>query len=277
MRINKLLVAGMTAAVLLVSAGSAFASGGSSGTGSGGGGGTSGGGTSGGGGGTSGGGGTTSGGGEPCVKINTFSATTSQSAVTANANISSSVSLSLCGGRSDGFAVTVQAVDPNGVVALASSATWVPAGSTPYVAYPQTDAAAFGTTYSVSLKVVNMASNVTDAAGSLTVTTPAGRVAGCATISSLSGREGLIGTENALWAFYTVANCGSSDQLDLIATGTGAAGNVVTNTDSVIVGAGASYSGAHDFDPAPVDSYTLTLTVVEHLTGTVLATLSVAV
>jgi len=36
-------------------------------------------------------------------------------------------------------------------------------------------------------------------------------------------------------------------------------------------------AGRHDFDPAPVDTYTLTLTVVEHLTGNVLSTASVAV
>ena len=215
---------------------------------------------------------------EPCVKIISSSASGSQSAVTTNAVVSSVLTVSQCGGSAKGgFVVTMKAIDPGGVVTLSDTSTWVPVGSTPYSRAAQADNAAFATNYQVSMTVVNVETGVTDATVALTATTPAVRTPGCATVASLSGREGLIGAENALWAFYNVTNCGPADGLDVTVTGTGTAGTFVINTDTISFGSGGGLNGNHDFDPAPVDTYTLDLTVTEHSTGQVLATASAAV
>ena len=215
---------------------------------------------------------------EPCVKVISSSASGSQSATTANAALSAVLSVSQCGGSAKGgFAVTMKATDPSGIVTMTDTSTWIPAGSTPYVRAAQTDNAAFATAYQVTMTVVNTETGVTDATTVLTATTPSVRTPGCATVASLSGREGLIGFENALWAFYNVSNCGPADALDITVTGTGTAGTFVLNTDTMTFGSGGSLNGAHDFDPAPVDTYTLGLTVVEHSTGQVLATATAAV
>jgi hypothetical protein len=215
---------------------------------------------------------------DACVKVNSSSASGSQSAVTSNAAISTLLSVSMCGGAAKGgFAVTMKAIDPSGLVALSDTSTWIPSGSAPYVRSAQTDNAAFATAYQVSMTVVNTETGVTDATASITAATPTVRTPGCATVASLSGREGLIGAENALWAFYNVSNCGPADGLDITVAGTGSSGTFVINTDSVMFGSGGALNGAHDFDPAPVDTYTLNLTVVEHSTGQVLATATAAV
>jgi hypothetical protein len=253
-------------------------------------GGSTAGGTAAGGGGTAAGGGGGPGGGttpkttggtkvDACVKVNSASASSSQSAVTANAFVGAVLSVSTCGGAAakDGFAITMTAVDPSGLVAMSDTSTWIPRGSTPYIRSAQSDNAAFATAYRVSITVVNIATGVTDATDSATTLTPAVRTPGCATVASLSGREGLIGAENALWAFYTVASCGPADGMDVTVTGTGTAGTFVINTDTSMFGSGVTLNGAHDFDPAPVDTYTLNLTVVEHSTGQVLATATAAV
>jgi hypothetical protein len=51
----------------------------------------------------------------------------------------------------------------------------------------------------------------------------------------------------------------------------------VISTNPMMFGSGGTLNGAHDFDPAPWDAYTLDLTVVEHSTGQVLATATIAV
>lgn len=265
----------------------AMASGGSS-TGGGGGissGGSAGGSTGGGGGGggsTGGGGGTTAGGNtggktEPCVKVNSFTANGTQSTVTSGANLAAALTVSTCSGGAKGFTVTMTATDPSGAVVLSDSSSWVPSGSIPYSRFVQTDNTAFATTYTVSMSVVNTETGVNDATSIITAATPAVRIPGCATIASLSGREGLIGSMNALWAFYAVSNCGGSDTFDLTVTGTGTSGNIISAPDQMVIAGGSAANGAHDFDPAPVDTYTLTLTVTEHNTGQVLATASAAV
>jgi hypothetical protein len=242
--------------------------------------------TGGGGGSASGGGagGVASGGGagggktEPCVKVNSSSASGSQSAVTAGAALSEAINVSSCGGTAKGgFTVTLKATDPNGVVALSDVSTWIPSGSVPYIRSAQSDNAAFATVYQVTMTVVNVETGVTDATVSTTTLTPTVRTPGCATVSSVSGREGLIGTENALWAFYTVANCGPADGFDVTITGTGTGGSLVVSTDGMRFGAGGTINGAHDFDPAPLDTYTLDLSVVEHSTGRVMATATTSV
>ena len=171
----------------------------------------------------------------------------------------------------------MKALDPSGVVVMSDASTWVPVGSAPYVRAAQADDLAFATAYQVSMTLVNIETGVTDATTVLTATTPATRTPGCATVASLSGREGLIGAENGLWALYNVTNCGPADGLDITVTGTGTAGTFVINTDTIGFGSGGGLNGAHDFDPAPVDVYTLNLSVVEHSTGEVLATASASV
>jgi hypothetical protein len=65
--------------------------------------------------------------------------------------------------------------------------------------------------------------------------------------------------------------------MDITVTGTGTSGTFVINTDTSMFGSAVPLNGVHDFDPAPVDNYTLNLIVVEHSTGQVLATATAAV
>lgn len=244
----------------------AFASGGSGSGVSGGGGSVT---TSGGGGGgtATGGGSTTSGGShEPCVKVNSFSAFGGQSQVSMAATLSASVNLSLCSGGSRTFAVSVSAVDSTGAVAWATSIPWSVASSLPLITTLSTDNLPFAATYQVSLRVVNAETGVTDASATATASTPATRAPSCATLS-LSGRQGNIGTENALWVFYTVQNCGGSASFDISISALGANGSVLSAFTTMASSGGTGSAGAWDFDPAPVDAYTVTVTMTDHLTG----------
>jgi hypothetical protein len=95
------------------------------------------------------------------------------------------------------------------------------------------------------------------------------RTPGCATVGSHSRRGGLIGAENALSAFYAVVSCGPTDEIDITFTGLAPRATFVINTDPSMLASAVTLNGVHDFNPGPVDNYTLDLTVVEHSTGQV--------
>jgi hypothetical protein len=268
---------GLVLALSLAAGTPAFASGGT-----GGGGGT----TSGGGGG---GGGTatdpatapTGGGGSPCVTVNSFAVTADQSMTTNDAALSASYAVSRCGGNNVSFDIRLLATDATGAVAWTAMDSWFPTRNLPYNGSRSTDAAAFGSTYSVNLAVLLPGTTTVVASTTKTVATPAARVASCAVITNMNASGGYnpgSTSIGAIWSGYTVQNCGGSDWFDMSLTETNQATGTVDwsyNTSSTVASRNSTGVGLVDNDYAPTSTtYTVTVDVRRHSTGEELASRS---
>lgn len=266
-----LALTGLVLALSLAAGTPAFASGGATG------GGGAGGGAGGGGGGTAAdpaAAPTGGGGGGPCVTINSLAVAADQSTTTDAASLAATYAVSRCGGNNASFDLRVQAVDGTGAVAWTAVDTWFPTRNLPYSGARSTDAAAFATTYSVSLAVLLPGTSTVVASSTKAASTPAARVASCATITNMNASGGYnpgTTTLGAIWSGYTVQNCGGSDWFDMSLTETNQATRRVDwsyNTSATIAPRNTSGVGLIDNDDAPTSTtYTVTVTVRRHSTG----------
>jgi hypothetical protein len=242
----------------------ALASGGTGGGGTGGGGG---------GGGTATDPGTTSG-KAPCVQISGLAPLADQSVVTDGAMLDASASVSRCGGNNTSFTVRISAVGPDGVDVLASTQTWFPQSNLSWGARATTEGAAFGTTYAVTVQVVVPETGAVVATASRSVSTPAARIADCATVANQGGTAGYYPgstTNGALWLSYSVKDCGGREWLDTTLTVLDATSGAVVRSypQSSIVGGGQSTGvGLIDVEPVPTGTpYTVVVEAHRHSTG----------
>jgi hypothetical protein len=267
-----LAVPGLFLALSLAAGTPAFASGGGGGAAGGGGGG--------------GGGGTTTdvatgGGGTPCVTVNSFSVTGDQSVTTADASLAAAYAVARCGGNNTSFTVRLQATDAAGAVVWTAADTWFPTKNVPFTSTRQTDAARFGATYSIALSVIVPETGTVVAGASRTATTPAQRVASCATITNINASGGYAPgstTVGAIWSGFTVQNCGGNDWFDMSMTETNQATGTVDwrwDTSSAVASRNTTGVGLVDNDYAPTSTtYTVTVSVKRHSTGEELASRS---
>ncbi|MDQ2826349.1 MAG: hypothetical protein M3Y04_05245 [Actinomycetota bacterium] len=208
------------------------------------------------------------------MTINSFSVTADQSVVTADASLAATYAVARCGGNNATFDLRIQAVDATGAVGWAAGDTWSPTRNLPYSGARQTDAAAFGATYAVTLSVLVPGTSTVVATTSRTVATPAQRVASCAIVTNMNASGGYnpgstgIG---AIWSGYTVQNCGGADWFDMSLTETNQATGIVDwsyNTSSTIAARNTAGVGLVDNDYAPTSTiYTVTVKVRRHSTG----------
>lgn len=209
---------GLALLTVALTASPALASGGSGGGGGGGGGGGS---TS------SGGGGgststaptdTTASNSTPCIQFNNLSVQADQSVLTDGAWVWADYTVSRCGGNNPSFTVLTTADDAAGNRVLSATDTWYPTKSLPFGWAHSTDTAAFGTAYKVTVSVIVPETGAVVASQSRTVSTPAARIATCATVANLGGTAGYYPNNTsvgALWLSWTARNCGGRDLLDV--------------------------------------------------------------
>ncbi|MDQ6728677.1 MAG: hypothetical protein M3066_21345 [Actinomycetota bacterium] len=144
------------------------------------------------------------------VTINSFAVTADQSAATADATLSATYAVARCGGNNASFDIRVQAVGATGAVGWAAADSWFPTRNLPYTGARQTDAAAFGTTYAVTLSVLVPGTGTVVATTSRSIATPAQRVASCSVITNMIASGGYnpgSTSIGAIWSGYTVQNC----------------------------------------------------------------------
>lgn len=269
---GRVLALTLGACVLLPTAvltGPALASGGSGGGGGAGGGGGTGGGSGGGGGGTR-------PAAAPCVTIDALGATADQSAVTEGAALSAAVTVHRCDTDALPFRITVVAVDSAGNRVLSTSDAWAPDRSQPFSLAPSTEAARFGQTYRVTVRVEDAATAKLAATATTTVTTPAARTPSCASVTSLGGTAGYYPGSTqagALWLSWSVRNCGGTEGLDLMTTVTDGAGTLVRSypTSGTVGPNGQTGNGLLDAEPVPTGTdYVVEVQVRRHVDGSLL-------
>lgn len=224
---------------------------------------------------------TAAGGGTPCVSVNSFTAAANQSTVTTDASLTTSYAVSRCGGNNASFDIRISATDATGAEAWTAADTWFPTRNLPYSGVRQTDAVPFGASYQVTLTVSVPGTATVVASATRTASTPAARVAGCATITNMNASGGYAPgstTVGAIWAGYTVQNCGGNDWYDISMTETNqATGNVdwSYNSSAIVAPRTTTGVGLVDNDYAPTaTTYTVTVKVKEHSTGEELASRS---
>lgn len=173
--------------------------------------------------------------------------------------------------------VQLNAVDAAGNDLFGRSTTWYPVKSLPFSTSQSSDAAAFGTTYAVSVRVVVPETGAVVASATRTVSTPAARVATCATVSNLGGTAGYYPgttTAGALWLSYSVRNCGGREWLDTtMAVVDDTTGGVVGSypNSSIVAANGSTGVGLFDVEPVPTGTpYHVEVEVHRHSTGELL-------
>lgn len=156
--------------------------------------------------------------GNLCISLGGVDGTTGQSIVTADAWLQTTYSVSRCGGNNPSFTITTTADDAAGNRVLSATDTWVPGSKNQSFGMThETDSAAFGTTYKVTVTVIVPETGTVAATQSKLVSTPAARIPSCATVSNLGGTAGYypnMTTSGALWLSYTMKNCGGRDWFD---------------------------------------------------------------
>jgi hypothetical protein len=216
-------------------------------------------------------------GGTGCVQVNSLAVSTDQSVITPDAWLSAAVTVSRCGGNALEYDVRLKATDDTGATPLDVTAAWYPQKSLPWSTTQQTENAAFGKTYSVTVTVTDPTTGTVLASQSRSVSTPAARVASCATITNLGGTAGYYPgstTMGAVWVSDSVKDCGGREWIDISFDlfVVGSSTPYASYPSSPVVGSGqATGYNLIDIEPIPTGTqFELRVAVHDHSSGELL-------
>ncbi len=212
------------------------------------------------------------------MSIDKFAVSVDQSTVTAGVSGNADIALSRCGSSGRSYTITLTATDATGTVGWTTTDAWTPARSLPFVATRHTDALSFNATYQVNLAVTD-SGGTTVSSSTVSVATPAARLAACASIISMNASGGYNPGSTAIgaiWAGYKVSNCGGASQLDMELVESDQATGVVawrSPYSPVVAGGATAGIGLVDNDYAPLSTtYDVIVNVRDHSTGELLDT-----